>query len=647
MDGAAPDLFLSYARPDEATAEAVIRILEAQGYRVWWDGLIPGGHRFNSAISGALDEARVVVVLWSKASVVSDWVQDEAADGRDRGCLVPLSIDGSLPPLGFRQYQSLDISGDALRADSPAMQRALAAIARLLDRAPPEPVAPAPTPASPRMNRRALLAAGAGVAVVGAGGLWWWTRPGPATVPNSLAVLPFENLSGDPRQGYFSDGLSAELRAQLSRNPLLSVMGQASSNSVRGETDDARTIARRLGVSYLLDGNVRMTGAGVRIAVELIDGASGFAKWSDGFSGGLDDVLGFQQQVAEAVDAALAARLADPAAAARARAGAGHDGQAFDAFLKGRALFESQRDEASDRAALAQFDAAIRLDPAYAAARAARSRTLAVIANQYAANAAARRALYADAVAEADRAIRAAPDLAEAHAALGYARFYGELDARAADTPYARAATLGFGSADVLSRCALYRARCRQFDQADPAIARATALDPLNASVFKTEGLIRFAGGDYPGAIQSAQHALRISPGRATLNGDLGNALVMLGRLDEAEAAFGRESAGLLAVPGLAFVALRRGQREAGAAAVAELERRFGDNGYYQQAQVLAQAGQGAAALAMLQRARDAGDSGLVSLLTDPFLAPLRAEAGFQALLRALHFMQRSGEQGE
>lgn len=655
MDGSegTPDLFLSYARPDRATAEAVLRILEDAGHSVWWDAMIPGGHRFHAVISEALERARVVVVLWSRASLASDWVQDEAAHGRDHARLVPLSIDGTQPPLGFRQLQFLDVSGDALRADSPAMRRALAAIARLLDRPVPDPAVEA-NPAAPgnaapgarAVNRRALLAAGAGLAVAGVGaGAWWLTRPSASALPNSLAVLPFANLGGDPAQAYLSDGLSAELRAQLSRNPLLSVMGQASSNSVRRE-DDARAIARRLGVSYLLDGNVRVAGDGVRIAVELIDGGSGFTRWSDGFSGGLDDVLGFQQQVAGAVDAALAARLADPAAEARTRAGGSNDGHAFDAFLKGRALFESQHDEASDRAALAQFDAAIAVDPAYAAARAARSRTLAVIANQYAADAGARRSLYADAVAEAERAVRAAPDLADGYAALGYASFYGQLDVLAADAPYARAAALGFGSADVLRRCALYRARRRQFDQARPAIARALALDPLNASVFNTDGLIRSAAGDQAGAIRSARKALAISPDRATLHGDIGNALVLLGRLDEAEAAFARERSDLLAIPGRAFVALRRGQAGAGPAAVAALERAFGDNGFYQQAQVLAQAGEPAAALTRLEQARAVGDSGLVSLLVDPFLAPLRGQAGYAALVRALHFVRRSGEQG-
>ena len=629
-------IFLSYSRADNAIAMEVLALLKRAGFDVWWDGLIPGGDRFNAITHDALENAHAVVVLWSKTSVASHWVQDEATRGRDRACLVPLSIDGSEPPLGFRQFQYLDISGAGLKPDSPAMQRALAALATLFDR-PATPLAPK----SPQrtISRRTALLAGGGVTIAAAGGVaaWKLLGGGAAAVPNSIAVLPFDNLSGDPGKRYFSDGLSAELRAQLSRNPALSVMGQASSNEFRERKDDGRSIASQLDVSYLLDGNVRVAGDAVRIAVELIEGRTGFTKWSESFDGPMSDIFALQTRVAQAVDTNLAARLSH-AAETRAQSGGSTNVAAFDAYLRGRALFESQMDEASDRAALAQFTEAARLDPAYAAARAARSRTLAVIANQYV-QGAERITLYGQAVQEAQAAIRSAPEFADGHAALGYALFYGSLDVIAADGPYEKARQYGEGSADVLSRYALYRARRRQFDQAMSAIGRATRLDPLNPSVFKTEGLIRFARGDYEGAIASARHAQGINPNRATLNGDIGNALLMLDRLDDAAAAFAKEKAGLLALPGQAFVACRRKDEAATAKAFDALVRDYGDNGLYQQAQILAQWGKPAAALDALDKARAARDSGLVILLVDPFVAPLRSEPRYQALLRALHFV--------
>lgn len=629
-------VFVSYARDDSKAAKAVIAILEKAGFTAWWDGLIPGGERFQSKIAQALEGSKAVVVLWSATSIQSFWVQDEAGSGRDRNCLVPLLIDGSLPPLGFRQFQSCDVSRGGLNAANPAMQRALRAIGELVGR-------PAEAGASKRprkgIDRRALLGTGAAVAVAASGFAGWRLLLSPQTAAaNSIAVLPFENLSGDSSQQYLSDGLTAELRAKLARNPLLDVVGQASSNAFRDRGEDSKGIARKLGVANLLEGNVRAAGGQVRIAVDLIDGTSGFSTWSNIFDRPMTNLLQLQSDVADAVSAALSAALAG-GAESLARSGGTTNVAAFDLFLRGKQLFDSQKDEESDRAALDQFTRAVQLDPAYAAAHAARSRALAVIANQYAARADERRRLYGQAVAEARRAIASADQFAEGYAALGYALFYGQLDIRAADVPFQKARDLGQGSPDVLNLYALYRARRKQFGLAIPAIERAQQLDPLNSSLFKTAGRIRFARGDQVGAIDSARRALDLNPSISGAHGDIGNALLMLGRTDEAGSEFARERVGLLAIPGRAFVAIRRRDEAAARAAFDELVREEGDNGLYQQAQVLAQWGRKSEALDALDRALAEQDSGLVYLLSDPFLAPLHQEARFKSLLHKLHFV--------
>src|SRR5206468_3892763 len=257
----------------------------------------------------------------------------------------------------------------------------------------------------------------------------------------------------------------------------LSVVGQASSNKFRGASEASARIGRELNVANLLDGNVMVAGNIIRIAVELIEAKSGFSRWSQKFERPLDDVLQLQDDVSSAVDAALSVRLSGRGPEPEARSGTTRNVAAFDAYLRGKDLFDSQRDEASDRGSLAAFTDAVDLDPGYAAARAARSRALAVIANEYA-QAADRRPLYDQAVAEAKRAVTAAPQFADAHAALGYALFYGKLDIIAADGPYEKAAEFGKGSADVLGLYAMYRCRRRQFDRAVPAIERAAMLDP-------------------------------------------------------------------------------------------------------------------------------------------------------------------------
>ena len=635
-EDAGDTVFVSYARDDEKSARTIIELLERAGYRVWWDGLIPGGERFGAEITKALESASAVVVLWSENACESHWVQDEASWARDRHKLVPLSLDGTRPPLGFRQFQCIDVSRGGLKASNPAMQRAMKAIADIIGR---DPVGMPRARTGPRFTRRSAIAAGTAVAVAGGGLVVWKILLAPgAAAANSIAVLPFENLSGDPRQQYLSDGLAAELRSKLARNSLLNVVGQASSNSFRDRGDSAPTIARRLKVANVLDGNIRAAQGQLRIAVELIDGKSGFSKWTQTFDRPMANLLELQAEVADAVSAALEIRLSGQGEESKARSGGTGSVAAFDAYLRGKELFESQRDEASDCAALAEFSNAVRIDPAYAAALAARSRALAVIANQYA-QAGERRTLYGQAVEQARQAIVHAGQYPEGHAALGYALFYGLLDVTAADAPYQQAQQLGGGNADVLSLCALYRARRRQFDRAFPAIERAQALDPLNASLAKTEGRIRFASGGYEGAIAAARRALELNSKLSGAHGDIGNAMLMMSRVDQAAKEFEAEAIDLLAIPGRAIVALRR-KDEAGAQHELDaLRQQEGDNGLYQQAQILAQWNKPAEAMDALEKAVDERDSGLVYLLSDPFLQPLRDEPRFKSLLSRLHFV--------
>ena len=627
-------VFVSYARADEKAAKAVIHVLQSAGFKIWWDGLIPGGERFQTQITDALEGAKAVVVLWSANSNDSFWVQDEASLGRDRNRLVPLVIDGSQPPLGFRQFQCCDVSHGGLKASNPAMQRAIAAVGELMGRT--DDV----VPGHPRrgLDRRAVLAAGAAVAVAGGGFAAWQLllKPSPA-LANSIAVLPFENLSRDTGQQYLSDGVAAELRAKLARNPLLTVVGQASSNAFRDGSQSSKTIARKLGVANLLEGNVRTAGDQVRIAIDLIDGNSGFSKWSNSFDRPLTNLLQVQSDIADAVTAALSAALGGKRET-HERSGDTANVAAFDAYLRAKQSFDSQKDEASDRAALEQYSRAIELDPDYAAARAGRSRALAVIANQYA-QADERRSLYEQAVSEARRAIDSAPEYPDGHAALGYALFYGKLDIRAADAPFEKARELGQGSPDVLNLYALFRARRRQFAPATSAVQRARQLDPLNASLLKTIGRIQFAAGDRESAIASARQALQMNPSIGGVHGDIGNAQLLLGRVDEAEAEFRQEQSSLLALPGKAMVALRRRDWPGSEAALAELRHAEGDNGLYQQAQVLAQWGKNIEALNALDEALGKQDSGLVYLHSDPFLDPLNNEPRFKLLLQRLHFV--------
>lgn len=639
-DGAAPahTVFLSYSHADRKAAMAVVRVLEAAGYRVWWDGLLEGGERYSKTTEAALEGARAVVVLWSKTSASSHWVHDEATRGRESGRLVPISIDGSLPPLGFGQFQSIDVSRALRKPASEPMRKLLRAVAALHDGAAPVPVARRERVPSP--VRRRLLAAGLALVAVGSGTLVWRLRvsgggaSGPAGL-RRIAVLPFENLSGDAEQSYFSDGLTSEIRVNLARNAALQIAGKTSSELVTRAQQDERAIASALGVDFLLLGNVQKAGGRVKVAAELTDGSTGLSRWADSWERPLVDIFSVQSEIAAAVAGALQVEIEGRAAV---QAGGTADVAAFDAYLHGRALYEAGIDEESDRRALAYFDEAVARDPRYAGAHAARARALVLIGNLYA-DLGERVAAYDAAEVAARLATTLAPDFAEGFSALGFALASGKLDVRGAREPFERSHALAPGDADILARYATFCTNLRRHQRAAEVIGRAVVRDPLNPRTFRSQGDIRHNAGDPAGAITAYRHAIALNPTLAGVHASLGFAQMLAGEDEAARASFLTERSAVRRLPGLAMLAHRAGDRQAAAAALAELQAEYGDKSHYQYAQVHAQWGDATAALASLQAAWDLRDGGLMLMYADPLLAPIRETDGYLALARAVGFI--------
>jgi hypothetical protein len=181
-------VFLSYDRRDQAAASKIAAALEKAGHQVWWDRHIRGGAEFAQEIERALADANAVVVLWSEQAVQSAWVRDEAAAGRDKGRLIPLRIDGCMPPLGFRQYQTIDLpvlTKPRGRADFTPLIDAIAKVEGA-----PLSITPHPQPESPS-RRKLLIAAGAATAVIAGGGGLYLARVGKGTddAPSEIAPL--------------------------------------------------------------------------------------------------------------------------------------------------------------------------------------------------------------------------------------------------------------------------------------------------------------------------------------------------------------------------------------------------------------------------------------------------------------------------
>jgi adenylate cyclase len=270
-------VFLSYAREDAEAAKQLADCVGRAGHEVWWDRHIQGGSRFTNEIDRALKDADAVVVLWSDASVESAWVQDEAAEGRDSGRLVPVTLGDSRPPLGFRQFHAIGLGKWNGDGDPPQMDELIAAIAKTSGS---ETAANAAAAGPPQREHKA-----------------------------SICVLPFVNMSGDPEQEYFSDGITEDIITDLSKVSALLVIARNTAFNFKGRVMDVKEIARSLEVSHVLEGSVRKAGSRVRITAQLIDAATGGHAWADRYDRDLTDIFAIQDEISKAIVAALRVQL--------------------------------------------------------------------------------------------------------------------------------------------------------------------------------------------------------------------------------------------------------------------------------------------------------------------------------------------------
>src|SRR5437762_3033975 len=235
----------------------------------------------------------------------------------------------------------------------------------------------------------------------------------------SIAVLPLLNESGDPKDEYFSDGLSEELIAALAQIRELKVIGRSSSFRFKERKEEPKTIGEKLGVATLLEGTVRKQGERVRIVAELINAADGIELWSQTFNRELKDIFAVQQEIAAAVATSLKVTLLG--SETRPANSATKNTEAHNAYLLGHYHFQ-RRGLEDYRQAVTHFDEATRLDPNYALAYAERCESWTLIGDLTGEV----KAAWAKARDDAEKAVAIAPGLAEAHAALGWVRFFTE-----------------------------------------------------------------------------------------------------------------------------------------------------------------------------------------------------------------------------
>jgi len=449
----------------------------------------------------------------------------------------------------------------------------------------------------------------------------------------SLAVLPFLNLSGDPTQEYFCEGLAEELIHALSRLDGLRVAARSSSFRFKGQDDAVARLARELRVETVLEGSLRRAGDRLRINVQLVDTNDGCHLWSERYDRAQGDVFEVQEEIAARVVEALRLRLAGAPRAPKRPASL----DAYHLYLRGRHLW-NKRHAGGLRAGARAFEQAIELDPAYAQAWAGLADSYALLGHS----------LYdvlptADAMprakAAALRAIELDPELADPHAALGWVRTHHDWDWEGAERDFQVALQLDPRRATTRHWYSFLLSILGRPEEAVEQARRAWELDPLSLIVNANVAQPPFYARQFDVAASTARRLVELEPSFAVAHSWIGLALAGGGRWAEALPAlraflelFGPTSRGVAWV-GLALGSL--GDTAGATRALAELEElaaRQPVPGYHF---ALVQIGlrQFEAALTSLERSGDERCDALAYLAVDPLLDPLRGEPRFDRLL--------------
>src|SRR5690348_11430274 len=380
------DVFVSYARADKARVAPLVAAIEARGWSVWWDPEISPGREFDDEIDVELQAAKSVLVVWTPTSVASRWVRGEARDAAERGLLVPVRFDQARLPIDVRAIHTTDL--DDWNADSanPSAQECLNALAAMIAR----------TTAAQGANTGHASAAQAA---------------SKEAARFSICVLPFVNMSGDPEQEYFSDGITEDIITDLSKISALSVISRNGSFMYKGKQVDIPQVARNLKVTHVLEGSVRKAGGRVRISAQLIDGASNRHVWAERYDRDASDIFELQDEISHAIAKALKVRLLPEEKKAIERRGT-ESVEAHDLYLMARQLYiTNQEDEHASKAIVRMCTRATEIDPNYAQAwalMAAGYRSLRELGLET-----------DDGMVAVDRALVLDADLAEAHAVKG------------------------------------------------------------------------------------------------------------------------------------------------------------------------------------------------------------------------------------
>jgi adenylate cyclase len=443
------DVFISYAREDAESARRFATAFQAAGFSVWWDDALRSGEAFDESIERALREAKAVVVLWSTSSVVSRWVRAEATQADRNRTLVPVTLEPCQRPIIFELTHTADLSHWTGHADDRAWRNLVDDVRRLVE-----------AQAAPRSMQSGVANAAteAPAAPVQA------ARPG-------VVILPFVNMSGDPEQEYFSDGVTEDIITDLGRVSALSVASRSSAFSYKGKTVAPAQIARALRVTHVLEGSVRKSGNRVRITAQLLEAATDTQVWAERYDRTLDDIFAIQDEISTSIVTALKVKLL-PAEKAAIEQRSTTNSEAYELFLMARG-FQRKGSERLKPVILRICRRVVELDPGFAQGWALMSAAESELSQRGIAGYSIESAR-----ASAERAIAADPTVPEGHAALAEAMTRGRLEMDLIADVLATALKLGPDCYEVRIMAGAVAIGRRNYPEAILHFERAIELDP-------------------------------------------------------------------------------------------------------------------------------------------------------------------------